>query len=142
QNLNEIFNNCSLPWFGSICQYRFQSAVLSSFNKVFQFHYNINDIAEIYIYSNTCYPFLPDCYRGPSPMCLDWHEICDGYFDCLYGEDEQLCDILEVNECFGDDFRCHFGGQCISSTFLRDGKTSTDCLDGSDEVYPAKYSRY
>ncbi|CAF3742556.1 unnamed protein product [Adineta steineri] len=142
QNLNEIFHNCSLPWFGSICQYRFQSAVLSSFNKVFQFHYNINDIAEIYIYSNTCYPFLPDCYRGPSPMCLDWHEICDGYFDCLYGEDEQLCDILEVNECFGDDFRCHFGGQCISSTFLRDGKTSTDCLDGSDEVYPAKYSRY
>ncbi|CAF4363686.1 unnamed protein product, partial [Adineta steineri] len=75
-------------------------------------------------------------------MCLDWHEICDGYFDCLNGEDEQLCDTLEVNECFEDEFRCHFGGQCISSAFLRDGKASTDCLDGSDEIYPAKYSRY
>ncbi|CAF0776099.1 unnamed protein product [Adineta steineri] len=142
QNSNEIFHNCSLPWFGSTCQYRFESAILPSFNEVLQFHYSTNGIPQIYVYSNTCYPFLPDCYRGPSPMCLDWHEICDGYFDCLNGEDEQLCDTLEVNECFEDEFRCHFGGQCISSAFLRDGKASTDCLDGSDEVYPIKYSRY
>ncbi|CAF1336151.1 unnamed protein product, partial [Adineta steineri] len=142
QNSNEIFHNCSLPWFGSTCQYRFESAILPSFNEVLQFHYSTNGIPQIYVYSYTCYPFLPDCYRGPSPMCLDWHEICDGYFDCLNGEDEQLCDTLEVNECFEDEFRCHFGGQCISSAFLRDGKASTDCLDGSDEVYPIKYSRY
>ncbi|CAF1551951.1 unnamed protein product, partial [Adineta steineri] len=142
QNSNEIFYNCSLPWFGSTCQYRFESAILPSFNEVLQFHYSTNGIPSTYIYSNTCYPFLPDCYRGPSPMCLDWHEICDGYFDCLNGEDEQLCDILEVNECFENEFRCHFGGQCISSAFLRDGKASTDCLDGSDEIYPIKYSRY
>ncbi|CAF3963758.1 unnamed protein product [Adineta steineri] len=142
QNSNEIFYNCSLPWFGSMCQYRFASVILPSFNEVLQFQYSTNGISQTDVYANTCYPFLPDCYRGPLPMCLDWHEICDGYFDCLNGEDEQLCDTLEVNECFEDEFRCHFGGQCISSAFLRDGKASTDCLDGSDEIYPAKYSRY
>ncbi|CAF4196396.1 unnamed protein product, partial [Adineta steineri] len=143
QNSNEIFYNCSLPWFGSTCQYRYESpVVLPSFNKILQFHNDINSIPNVYVYSNTCYPFLPDCYRGPSPMCLDWHEICDGYFDCVNGEDEQLCDTLEVNECFEDEFRCHFGSQCIPSAFVRDGNASTDCLDGSDEVYRVKYSRY
>ncbi|CAF1449187.1 unnamed protein product [Adineta steineri] len=143
QNSTEIFYNCSLPWFGSTCQYRYESAVvLPSFNKILQFHNDINSIPNVYVYSNTCYPFLPDCYRGPSPMCLDWHEICDGYVDCVNGEDEQLCDTLEVNECFEDEFRCHFGSQCIPSAFVRDGNASTDCLDGSDEVYRVKYSRY
>ncbi|CAF1222459.1 unnamed protein product [Adineta steineri] len=143
ENSTEIFYNCSLPWFGSTCQYRFEPGVeLRSFNKVLQFPYDINDKPDLHVFSNTCYPFLPDCYRGPSPMCLDWREICDGYFDCLHGEDEQLCDTLEVNECFEDEFRCHFGGQCIPSAFLRDEKASTDCLDGSDEVHHTKYSRY
>ncbi|CAF4241245.1 unnamed protein product, partial [Adineta steineri] len=102
QNSTEIFYNCSLPWLGSMCQYRFASVILPSFNEVLQFQYCTNGISQTDVYANTCYPFLPDCYRGPLPMCLDWHEICDGYFDCLNGEDEQLCDTLEVNECFED----------------------------------------
>ncbi|CAF0863283.1 unnamed protein product [Didymodactylos carnosus] len=49
-------------------------------------------------------------------------------------EDEQLCQILEVNECSDNEFRCHFGGQCIPSTFVNDGQTMIDCLDTTDEV--------
>ncbi|CAF1470671.1 unnamed protein product, partial [Adineta steineri] len=58
QNSNEIFYNCSLPWFGSTCQYKYESAVvLPSFNKILQFHNDISSIPNVYVYSNTCYPF-------------------------------------------------------------------------------------
>jgi hypothetical protein len=30
------------------------------------------------------------------PLCLDWREICDGKNDCSNGEDEELCDQLEM----------------------------------------------
>ncbi|CAF3188013.1 unnamed protein product, partial [Rotaria sp. Silwood2] len=32
ENSSEIFYNCSSPWFGSICQYRFDNDILSLFN--------------------------------------------------------------------------------------------------------------
>ncbi len=30
-------------------------------------------------------------------------------------------------------YRCHYGGQCIPLSFLKDNRLSVDCLDGSDE---------
>jgi hypothetical protein len=70
-------------------------------------------------------------------MCLDWREICDGKVDCIgesFGLDEQQCDELEMNECGKNEYRCHNGAQCIPLEFVRDGKTSLDCLDGTDEL--------
>jgi len=67
-------------------------------------------------------------------MCLDWREICDGKFDCINGEDEQSCEILETNECSDKEFRCHYSGECIPLSFLHDGLFSPDCLDSSDDT--------
>ncbi|CAF3868245.1 unnamed protein product [Rotaria sp. Silwood1] len=136
KNSSEIFYNCSLPWFGSICQYRFD-------NNIGQFIFNFSDDLSITkdIIIDTCYPLLNDCYCGPSSVCLDWREICDGINDCLNGEDEQLCELLEINQCINNEFRCHYGGQCIPSKFVDDGKMSTDCLDGTDELNSKLYHR-
>jgi hypothetical protein len=85
--------------------------------------------------SGTCYPFLTGCNRGLLwPLCLDWREICDGKIDCLNGEDEKWCDQLEISKCNSNEYRCHYGGQCIPLTFLKDSRLSIDCLDGSDEI--------
>ena len=98
-NVDEIFYNCSLPWFGSKCQYKFDFNTTQSFRDIV----NVTFTGRLEICRNfeneTCYPFLSNCSRGPSPICLDWREICDGKFDCLNGEDEHLCEQLELNEC-------------------------------------------
>ncbi|CAF2407172.1 unnamed protein product [Rotaria sp. Silwood2] len=114
RNSNEIFHNCSLPWFGSTCQYRLENSIPSSFSNVVRFILKQRSNKPVATDSNirTCYPFLNGCYR----------------------EDEQTCQILEVNACSDNEYRCHFGGQCIPSAFVRDGKIGTDCLDGSDEM--------
>ena len=133
-NTQDIFYNCSSPWFGSLCQYKFDYDTLVSFadivNLTFTSHLKLCHSME----NSTCYPFLSDCYRGPSPICLDWREICDGKYDCMNGEDEQQCEQLEVNECSEGEYRCHYGGQCIPSTLVEDGRTNVDCLDASDEI--------
>ncbi|CAF4311744.1 unnamed protein product, partial [Adineta steineri] len=66
-------------------------------------------------------------------LCLDWREICDGNYDCINGEDEEFCYLLEKNECSHNEYRCQYGAQCIPLAFMRDGMYSTDCLDGTDE---------
>ncbi|CAF4643086.1 unnamed protein product [Rotaria sp. Silwood1] len=66
--------------------------------------------------------------------CIDWRMICDGKFDCINGNDEENCQMLEMNECPDDTYRCHFGGQCIPLAFIRDGPNTADCLDGTDEM--------
>ncbi|CAF3320811.1 unnamed protein product, partial [Rotaria sp. Silwood2] len=136
--LDEIsFYNCSSSWFGSHCQYTFGSNILiesfgnfivSSCNNRKQYHEKL--------IINTCYPHLSGCYRGPGPICFDWREIYNGIIDCIedsFGMDEQYCDELEMNECKEDEYRCHNGAQCIPLGFFRDGWTSKDCLDGTDE---------
>jgi hypothetical protein len=131
---HEIFYNCSPPWFGSICQYKFDYDTSFLFRDIVRATFESRSKLCKSMENNICYPFLPDCYRGPSPICLDWREICDGKFDCINGEDEKLCEQLEINECNEDEYRCHFGGQCIPLAFLGDGRTNVDCLDGTDEI--------
>jgi len=59
------------------------------------------------------------------PQCLGNAGICDGYCDCLYGTDEQVCTCGSGNFTCGD-------GACISNTRYCDG--IEDCSDGTDEA--------
>ena len=65
-------------------------------------------------------------------LCLDWREICDGIQQCMFGVDEDHCDLLEMNICDDEDeYRC-MNGMCIPDAFFLDGEF--DCLDWSDEL--------
>ena len=64
-------------------------------------------------------------------LCLDWREICDGIQHCTSGFDEENCDLLEMNLCDDDEYRC-MNGMCIPEEYFLDGEL--DCLDWSDEI--------
>ena len=74
------------------------------------------------------------CYRtlicNSGLLCLDWRDICDGLQQCMFGHDEDNCDLLEFNECEDDEYRCA-NGMCIPDEFFLDGEY--DCSDLSDE---------
>ncbi|CAF4741191.1 unnamed protein product, partial [Rotaria sp. Silwood2] len=133
---SELFFNCSSPWFGLKCQYRFVYNLSLPFNKIVEYSVisRTGIITDVSV--TTCYPFLPDCDRGPWSLCLDWRQICNGKIDCMRGEDEQWCETLEMTTCADDEYRCHYGGQCIPMQFVRDSTFSIDCLDGSEENEP------
>ncbi|CAF3176274.1 unnamed protein product [Rotaria sp. Silwood2] len=128
----KIFYNCTLPRFGSMCQYE----IISYHQNHSSLYEIIHDYYRIYEYNPinfTCYTHL-QCNRGPFPACLDWSEVCNGQFDCLDGKfDEEHCWQLEINECNDNEYRCN-NGQCIPQSFYRDDVNNPDCVDGSDEV--------
>ncbi|CAF1513678.1 unnamed protein product, partial [Adineta steineri] len=134
-----VFYNCSLSWFGSRCQYTFGLNIsIQSFGEFLVSSFDNRKKFKNQLIINTCYQYLPECYRGPSPMCLDWREICNGIIDCIgvgdsFGIDEDHCEELEMNECKEDEYRCQNGAHCIPLEFFRDGWPSKDCLDGTDE---------
>jgi hypothetical protein len=135
-NLNDsdVFHNCSSPWFGSRCQYKFDYDSSLSFGDIVHTTFINQHKTILNVSSGSCYRFLNDCNRGLWPLCLDWREICDGKIDCLNGEDEKFCDQLEMSQCNDNEYRCHYGGQCIPLSFVKDSRVSIDCLDGSDET--------
>jgi len=129
----KFFYNCTLPRFGSLCQYELISyhQDFSSLKDIIHHFFGNFDYDSITTF--TCYIDL-QCYRGPSPVCLQWTEICDGKIDCLDGGfDEIHCWQLEINECMDNEYRC-YNGQCISNDFYQDFTDIPDCLDGTDEV--------
>lgn len=131
----EEFYNCSSPWFGPFCQYRFY--LNGSFSSIVTETLILKREPESLFQSNfTCYVHLK-CIRGPWPICLDWREICDGKIDCLDGgEDKKHCHELETNQCAENEYQCR-NGMCINEVFLLDSYPSLyspECLDGSDEV--------
>ena len=136
---NGNYYNCSSAfWFGSFCQYTLNS--LDAFTDIISERFNSRfriDTLERYtdilsVTNGTCYIHL-NCNRGPSPICLDWREICDRKCDCLNScIDEENCFKLEINECEEDQYRCN-NGMCISQHLLLDRNEFVDCLDGSDE---------
>ena len=91
----KLIYNCSIPWFGQFCQYTFNSTL--SFNTIVQ-NYFPNEFSNRLSFSyETCFIFLK-CYRGPSPICLDWREICDGKIDCFDGGNDEIgCEDLDTN---------------------------------------------
>jgi len=130
----DVFHNCSLPWFGSMCQYHFPYDSSLSFGEIVEIHFaNYSSIIHN-IRNGTCYPFLNSCNDVLWPLCIDWREICVEKIDCISGEDEEWCEELEMTKCNdNDEYRCHYGGQYIPLTFAKDSRVSIDCLDGSDE---------
>lgn len=119
---NKMFFNCTTPWFGSQCQYSFESNEMLS----------LLDADHILpIVDHTCYILL-ECDRGGKFICLDWREICDGRMDCLNnGVDEAQCFDLQINECKDNEFRCH-NGLCIPKYYLNSEDHSAECVDQSD----------
>jgi hypothetical protein len=137
----DVFHNCSLPWFGSMCQYKFSYDVPLSFGDIVEATFSEHSNVKNNVTGGTCYRFVNNCNRESWPLCIDWREICDGKFDCINREDEEWCSELEMTKCNDDEYRCHYGGQCIPLTFAKDSRLSVDCLDGSDEMdIPYTYS--
>ncbi len=130
---SDVFHNCSSPWFGSHCQYKLDYDLSLSFGDIIDATFTKQNSIIPDTISGTCYRFLTGCDRGLWPLCIDWREVCDGKIDCMNGDDEQWCDQLEMNQCNDNEYRCHYGGQCIPLSFSRDSRLSIDCLDGSDE---------
>ncbi|UJR19214.1 hypothetical protein I4U23_022344 [Adineta vaga] len=138
---NEIFFNCTKPWFGSRCQYSFGLGSTYAFEDIVRKTFSKKFFSSPpYLVTNlTCYIYLK-CDRGNSMMCLDWREICDGRIDCIDGgADEKECFILEINECNEDEYRCH-NGLCIPKDFFHD--KYPECLDKSDlKDGPSDYTK-
>jgi hypothetical protein len=87
---NQSFYNCTLPNFGAKCEYVLYDGKphQTSLHSVVQEFYHYNQYKPTTL---TCYAHL-QCHRGPSPLCLDWTEICDGKVDCTDGgHDEKHC---------------------------------------------------
>jgi hypothetical protein len=135
---NLRFYNCTYPWFGSRCEYRFDKSEIYFSEQVKVRFLNKRLYKDMNLNSLTCYKHL-QCDRvgdrGQTPgACLDWREVCDGKVDCIDdGHDEELCWQLEINNCDDNtEFRCH-NGLCIPLAFLHDDEINADCLDRSDE---------
>lgn len=132
----DIFYNCTPPWFGTYCQYTFDvdmsMFMIDIVNITFEEKIKLNRPDKVT--NLTCYEHLK-CNRGPSPMCLDWREVCDGKVDCFDegAVDESGCFDLEMNECLNEyEFRCH-NGLCIVHDTDQNDSINPDCLDRSDE---------
>ena len=75
-----------------------------------------------------CYKTL-ECNCGL--LCLDWRNICDGFQQCMFGTDEENCDLLQFNECEPDEYRC-MNGMCIPDQYFVNGQY--ECMDLTDET--------
>lgn len=138
---DQSFFNCTSSWFGSHCEYTFETVdesfdniVTATFRAKDPYWNNHLEIMKPLDYTNlSCYIHLK-CRRGPGlANCLDWREVCDGKVDCIGdGEDERDCLEMEVNECAHNEYRCH-NGMCIPPMFYHDNRFNPDCLDSTDE---------
>ena len=122
ENDNQFICHCTRSGtFGKFCEYQLIHDV-TKFSEAIEAQFHQKEIGDSW---NTqrygdilCYETL-SC--DPSPMCLDWREICDGVQRCSNGIDEESCDKLEFNECEDDEFRCT-NGMCIAEEFWFDGE--------------------
>ena len=115
--------------FGKNCEYRLP--VNKTFEETLDWQLIMRDQnpPAAHVYGDVvCYKTL-QCDSGV--LCLDWREICDGIQHCREGRDEENCDLLEMNVCDEEEYRCA-NGMCIPDEFFLDGEV--DCLDWSDEM--------
>jgi hypothetical protein len=127
------YRQYTVPWFGPFCQYNFRLNNL--FSDIVKSTFDDKSFKPDTV-NFSCYVHL-ECNRGPSPLCLDWREICDGKVDCLDGgEDEKHCYELETSQCAENEYQCR-NGMCVDEAFLLDDHApyvSPECLDWTDEV--------
>ena len=118
-----------LSSFGKNCEYRLPVGETLEQSLNWQLIMRNNNPMEVQMHGNVvCYETL-ECDSGV--LCLDWREICDGIQNCMSGLDEENCDLLEMNRCADDEYRC-MNGMCIPDQFFLDG--DLDCLEWSDEM--------
>ncbi|CAM2709396.1 unnamed protein product [Rotaria socialis] len=139
---NELFYNCTPPWFGLQCQYSFAFSEDMAIADVVENEFNIKtsylESTGILIQQLPCYTHIK-CDRGGTFLCLDWREVCNGRIDCIdEGLDEAFCFDMELNECEENEYRCH-NGLCIPEEFWENGFGDADCLDRSDEFADVLY---
>ena len=115
--------------FGKSCEYRLPVGTTVDETIDWQLKLKVSNSSRSQMYGDiTCYVTY-QCDSGL--LCLDWREICDGIQHCMLGFDEINCDILELNLCDDDEYRC-MNGMCIPDEYFLDGEL--DCLDWSDEI--------
>ena len=115
--------------FGKNCEYRLP--VGATLADVLQWRLDLRNthLNQVQMHGDiVCYKTLA-CYSGL--LCLDWREICDGVQHCNEAKDEENCDVLEMNVCDEDEYRC-MNGMCIPDVYFLDGEF--DCMDWSDEM--------
>ena len=114
--------------FGKNCEYRLPTGDTFDQTLNWQLQMRMNNPWKVQEHGDVvCYERV-GCNSGA--LCLDWREICDGVQQCMSGVDEEHCDLLEMNICEDDEYRC-MNGMCIPDEFFLDGEV--DCLDWSDE---------
>ena len=69
-------------------------------------------------------------FKCPGYYCINWSYVCDGKWDCPYGEDES-----NINVCIGDNichnmYKCSHVHRCISLGNVCDEQS--DCLFNDD----------
>jgi len=62
--------------------------------------------------------------------CIPNVFMCDGEYDCGYGDNSDEPDNCTSRSCSSDEVRCK-NGRCIHSTWMCDGEN--DCPDMDDE---------
>ena len=116
--------------FGKHCEYRLPTG--ATFSETLEWQSNVKTMQP---WADTMENDEMVCYEtlgcNSNLLCLDWREVCDGTQNCLDGADEDNCDLLELNICSAEEYRC-MNGMCIPDEYFLDGQF--DCLDKSDEL--------
>ena len=66
-------------------------------------------------------------YKCPDSYCIPYHKVCDGYFHCINGEDEEGCDDYICRGLL----RCGGSKVCVHPQQICD--QVEDCSNGEDE---------
>lgn len=69
--------------------------------------------------------------------CIKFAFVCDGWKDCLVGEDEFNCRGTGYTPCLADQTKCGNTKRCVPNNKSCDGKP--DCPGGEDEAVCAPY---
>ena len=67
-------------------------------------------------------------YKCPNSYCIPFHHVCDGYSNCIHGEDEEMCSDYECKRLL----RCTGSKVCVHP--LQICVKVEDCSNGEDEI--------
>ncbi len=70
-------------------------------------------------------------FKCKNSYCVPWSLVCDGHWDCAFGDDEMYRDICGAFPTCTDLFKCKNASRCIHLGTVCDGRS--DCPLGDDE---------